>query len=160
MKLHFLKNNKLNKGFTLLETLVAVGIFTISILALLSVLANGIASTNAAKRKLTASYLAQQGVEYVRNERDKFIILNSTNPQVGWDAFKTWASTNPPSPAYTHPITYAITDPVFAGLTRTAQAVVNPTYPNEVKISATVSWNQGFGAQSVTFSEYLFNWTE
>ncbi len=148
MRSIILKNNKLNKGFTLLETLVAVAIFTVSVLALLSVLSGGIASTNYAKRKIMATYLAQQGVEYIRNQRDNYVILNSDNPQAGWDDF-TAAVTG---------YTYPITDPLFSGFTRTVLA----EFPSvdEVKISSTVSWNQGFGNQSFTFSENLFNWSE
>lgn len=149
MKLFFLKTNKAKRGFTLLETLVAVAIFTIAILALLAVLSNGIASTNYAKRKITATYLAQEGVEYVRNQRDGFIITNSDDPQVGWDDFVTWVT----------PFVYPITDTaVFPGFNRTVLAEFPSS--DEVKISVTVSWTQGFGNQSVTFSENLFNWTE
>lgn len=148
MKLYFSKKNKLNKGFTLLETLVAVAIFTVSILALLSILSSGISSTNYAKRKIAATYLAQQGVEYIRNQRDNYIISNQDDPQVGWNDFTDAAA------GYTYPVT----DPLFSGFTRTVLA----EFPSvdEVKISSTVSWDQGFGAQSVNFSVNLFNWSE
>ncbi len=75
-----------NTGFTLVETLVAISIFTISILGLMAVLASGIANTNYAKRKIIATYLAQEGIEYVRNMRDTYA-LYSANPSAGWTAF-------------------------------------------------------------------------
>ena len=56
-----------NTGFTLVETLVAISIFTISILGMLSVLASSIANTTYAKQKMVATYLAQEGIEYIRN---------------------------------------------------------------------------------------------
>lgn len=103
MRKIFLKiNNKSNKGFTrtpkfgvtpkgggftLVETLVAISIFTMSILALLSILASGISDTNYAKQKIIAGYLAQEGIEYVRNMRDTFVLYDPTDSQTGWNSF-------------------------------------------------------------------------
>ena len=61
-----LKHSFCRRGFTLVEMLVAVSIFTASILALLGILAQGISNTGYAKRKMIASYLAQEGVEYMK----------------------------------------------------------------------------------------------
>ena len=52
---------------------------------------------------------------------------------------------------------YSTTYP-SSGFTRTIKAI--PTSPDEVTITSTVSWNQGSGAHSITFSEDLFNWVE
>ncbi|MCE9585467.1 prepilin-type N-terminal cleavage/methylation domain-containing protein [Candidatus Nomurabacteria bacterium] len=74
-----------HKGFTIIETLVAISIFSISILSLMVILSNGISDTNYAKQKMTAEYLAQEGVEYVRNIRDSFALTSNTS---GWNDFK------------------------------------------------------------------------
>jgi len=58
------------QGFTLVETLVAIAIFASSITALMSISARGINDNVFVKNKLTASYLAAEGVELVRNMRD------------------------------------------------------------------------------------------
>lgn len=81
------KKDKKNSGFTLVETLVAISIFTMSILALLSILSQGISNTNYAKRKIIASYLAQEGIEYMRNMRDTFVLYDGTSSQNGWTNF-------------------------------------------------------------------------
>ncbi|MCX5711452.1 MAG: prepilin-type N-terminal cleavage/methylation domain-containing protein, partial [Candidatus Omnitrophica bacterium] len=83
------KKNELNKAFTLVETLVAISIFSASILGLLAILSQGISDTGYAKKKMTADYLAQEGIEYLRNMRDTFVLYNATDSQHGWDAFKT-----------------------------------------------------------------------
>ena len=80
-------------GFTLVETLVAVSIFSVSILGLMSILTNGISNTDYAKRKIIATYLAQEGVEYIRNMRDTYTLYDPTSSQNGWDLFVTKLNT-------------------------------------------------------------------
>ncbi|MEO5635114.1 MAG: type II secretion system protein [Candidatus Paceibacterota bacterium] len=87
MKYNFNKNFK--KGFTLVETLVAISIFSASLLAVMAVLSSGIASTNYTKTKLTASYLAQEGIEFIRNMRDTYVLYDVTSAQNGWNTFNT-----------------------------------------------------------------------
>lgn len=70
------------KGFTLVETLVAVTIFTVSLTALVAVTSRGVFDTNFSKNKITASYLAQEGIELVRNVRDSRSIQEQTFLQV------------------------------------------------------------------------------
>ncbi|MBU0611911.1 prepilin-type N-terminal cleavage/methylation domain-containing protein [Patescibacteria group bacterium] len=77
-----------NKGFTLVETLVAVSIFSISILSIMVVLGQGVSDANYAKRKMIASYLAQEGIEYMRNMRDTFALSPLTTSSEAWGEFK------------------------------------------------------------------------
>jgi prepilin-type N-terminal cleavage/methylation domain-containing protein len=62
--------NKRQAGFTLLETLVAVFILTIALNSLFSLVANSLFSSQYAKNEITATYLAQEAVDYIRNNRD------------------------------------------------------------------------------------------
>lgn len=82
---HFLNKKNKDNGFTLVEALVGVAIFSVAILALMSVLASGIKDINYAKKKLGAEYLAQEGIEYVRNVRDSYVLYPNTG---GWEGFK------------------------------------------------------------------------
>lgn len=81
------KFRRINKGFTLIETLVAVSIFTVSVLSLLVILTQGISNTNYAKKKTIAAYLNQEGIEYIRNMRDTFVLYDATDSQTGWNKF-------------------------------------------------------------------------
>ena len=85
----FLKQkNNFYKGFTLIETLVALSIFTTSVLAMVLILASSLEDTNYSKNKIIASYLAQEGIEYVRNMRDTYVLYEGANPETpGWNAF-------------------------------------------------------------------------
>jgi|CXWL01.1.fsa_nt_gi prepilin-type N-terminal cleavage/methylation domain-containing protein len=57
-------------GFTLVETLVAVSIISLSVTAPLFAASRALVAAEIARDKLTASYLAQEGIEYVRAMRD------------------------------------------------------------------------------------------
>ncbi len=85
MKYLKIKNNT-QKAFTLVETLVAISIFSMSLVAVMTLLGQGVGDTNYAKRKLTAEYLAQEGIEYIRNMRDTYIISASSTSS-GWSQF-------------------------------------------------------------------------
>ncbi len=78
---------KFNDGFTLVETLVAVSIFTLSLLIVMVVLGQGLSNTTNSQEKTIATYLAQEGIEYMRNMRDTFL-LYSTDATTGWTSFR------------------------------------------------------------------------
>ncbi len=64
------KFNIKNKGFTLVETLVAIAILSLAITGPMVIAQKGVSSSIYARDEVTAFYLAQEAVEYVRNVRD------------------------------------------------------------------------------------------
>lgn len=182
MKLFFKKINKSSKGFTLVETLVAISIFTVSLLGIMSVLASSIANTNYAKRKMVASYLAQEGIEYIRNMRDTKVLYGSGDSIGRWNQFKSdFSSCSSKNDAcgFKKPLPFDVS--VCSSLSDCKLYINNGGYDtvpsvydsgfirkiwmedvgngqSEVKIFSKVEWTQGSGGDSVTFSENLFNW--
>jgi len=61
---------KSNKGFTLIESMIAVTILTFAVAGPLYTASRAFVAAEIARDKLTASYLAQEGVEYMRAMRD------------------------------------------------------------------------------------------
>ena len=59
-----------SSGFTIVETLVAIAILLMSISAPLTIAEKGLASAETARQEITAFYLAQEAMEYIRNVRD------------------------------------------------------------------------------------------
>lgn len=59
------------RGFTLVETMVAVSILAIAVVGPMFAASRAIVAAKSSEYQLTASYLAQEGVEYVRAMRDK-----------------------------------------------------------------------------------------
>ena len=184
----FLKNkNKLtavHSGFTLVETLVAISIFSLSILGLISVLSQGIADINYAKQRMVGEYLAQEGIEYVRNIRDTYTLYHPQSGQDGWDDFKAKLA---PCVGITCGVDILV-DPLDAGSVfqcppencdlflnngaynisiylgantgfRRRMQVVETT-ADEMEVYVSVNWAQGSGNKEVKFYETLFNWVE
>lgn len=71
LKFKFNKGGK-NKssGLTMVETLVAISILTIAVIGPLGIIAQALHTSYYTRDQMTAYYLAQEAVEYVRNLRD------------------------------------------------------------------------------------------
>lgn len=62
--------NQSRKGFTLIETIVSIAILTIAIVGPMTLSARSIHASSGARLQLEATYLANEGIEVVRNLRD------------------------------------------------------------------------------------------
>src|SRR3989344_5952752 len=78
-----IKDKKFKEGFTLVESLVAISIFSIAVVTLLLSLGQGLSDTGYAKKKMTAEYFAQEGIEYIRNMRDTYVLYSPSD----WNGF-------------------------------------------------------------------------
>lgn len=85
IKNYILECNR-NKGFTLVETIVAVFILTISLAALLNLISTSLDAFKYSRDEVTANYLIQEVVDSVRNNRDSTAFLNTTSTG-GWTPF-------------------------------------------------------------------------
>lgn len=69
-----------HKGFTLIETMVAVTILAFAIVGPFVAIENALVASYAARDNLTATMLAQEGIEYVRGIRDANYLELIKNP--------------------------------------------------------------------------------
>ncbi len=79
------KRNKNNKGFAIMEVLVALFLITSGIIGSYILISSTISSTNYASDRFTANYLAQEGIELVRNIRDTNWLEPYSEPPVPYD---------------------------------------------------------------------------
>ncbi|MDD3006897.1 MAG: type II secretion system protein [Candidatus Pacebacteria bacterium] len=68
--MYFKKYDNKDKGFTLMEVIVSVGIVAFAFVGVMAVFASNIRVEIASRDKTTASYLAQEAMEIIKNERD------------------------------------------------------------------------------------------
>lgn len=80
---------KKNKGFTLVETMFAVFILTFTIVGLMTVVANSLFAARYARDEITANYLLQEVIDYVRNDRDTTVFLGAVAGPTNWANFLT-----------------------------------------------------------------------
>jgi prepilin-type N-terminal cleavage/methylation domain-containing protein len=82
------------RGFTLIETLVAISILTIAVVSPMALTAQALTTAYYARDQITAFYLAQEAIEDVRAVRDTQILIISQNPG-GGDLFGSIPVENP-----------------------------------------------------------------
>lgn len=87
------KKNK--KGFTLVETLVALAIVMVGLTAAFSVAEVGVSSSTFAKERITAYFLAQEALEALKNRRDYNLLANSAGVPTNWLDGLTTGTTAP-----------------------------------------------------------------
>jgi len=75
------------KGFTLLETLIAIAIMTVAVGSAFTMAQKSLMTSYQSKNQIAAYFLAAEGLELVRNIRDSVAFYNNKNPtssQIGW----------------------------------------------------------------------------
>jgi len=75
------KNSGRQKGFTLLEMIFAITIISVGVLGIYNGMSFAIANTQKAREFFMGAYLAQEGIEIVKNMRDTNWVANSA-----WDS--------------------------------------------------------------------------
>src|SRR3989338_3680347 len=157
------------KGFTIIESLVAISILLVAIAGAGSAIQTGISSYIFSKDQIIAFYLAQEGFEQVRNYRDENVLngrfwLAGAVPSVPYyvdatqNAFTLCPGTCPfikqdqESGAYGHNASWDITT-IFRIEIRLEQ--IND---HEVAIYVTIHWNKGATARQFAARENIFNW--
>ena len=156
------------KGFTLLEVIIAVFVTTIGLIGVVNVINQVIIRTEVLSKRLTAVYLAQEGIEIVRNIRDENW-LNGRNFDNGISESEYEADYTSTSLFLSPPGTgrfLYITDGFYTYETLGGEQT---PYKRKIIISdltsgpagkftvtVTVSWDDGLS--SVSVSEVLHNW--
>ena len=166
------------RAFTLIETFVAITVLLISLAGPLSIAAQALKSAYYARDEITAFYLAQEGIEYVRAVRDQNYLtsaawLTGLDPacvapntcEVDFPHF--WSQTCGGGSAACGPLVidanglfeYQIQANTTPSLfTRTLTITTVAGAPDERSVTVTVSWVSAGINRSFQLSERLFNW--
>lgn len=173
-----------NRGFTLIETFVAISILTISVVAPMTLASKSLSISYYVRDQVTASYLSQEAIETIRNIRDANILedllLGSGTDQMAGipstsgapftvDAHAAATSAMQLCPGTCPPIEF---DGTFYGyddgsggtwvptrFTRTVRATYVDAAQNNLRLSVEVTWQTGgYQTRTVTMSEDLYRW--
>lgn len=88
---------KSGAGFTIIELIISIFVLSIAVVGIFAAFSVMVILTSDASDRLTAAYLAQEGMEVIRNMRDSNWLNMDTNPSSGttWDEyFSTCESTS------------------------------------------------------------------
>lgn len=72
--MRYTREHKKNQGFSLIETLIGISIFLIVFVAFSEVSRRSLENIDVTKRKITAQYLAEEGVEYVKQIQKSYVL--------------------------------------------------------------------------------------
>lgn len=156
-----------NKGFTLLETVIATFIVTVGIIGILIVSQDSVLIVYQARDRLTAAYLAKEGMEIVRNIRDDNWLQT---PPRAWNAELT-AGSHMASFNDRTLQSYVINTPLLINAggfynyasggrtTKFTRRIIISSVPevpggNAIRVNVQVNWRD----QSFSVEEILYNW--
>lgn len=153
------------RGFTLLESMVAIAIFSIGISTAVFVITQSINVGTRTRNKIIAANLTQEGIEVVRNIRDRNWLAGRqwtdgidalTNACLQYDSDYGAIDGSCSSGANLsfNGARYVQTaSPAQFSRTVTTQLIVGP--PDQLKVSVTTTCGMGC---SITAEDYLYNW--
>jgi prepilin-type N-terminal cleavage/methylation domain-containing protein len=164
-----------NRGFTLIETFVAISILLVSLAGPLSIAAKALQSAYYSRDEITASYLADEAIEYVRAIRDQNYLSDQSDWLTGLDdPTKNCIDNNctVDFPHFTHAACNGACAPLLIDpndlynqqsgtptiYTRTLNIHSVPGRPDEMDAEVTVSWQAGSLVRQFVISEHIFNW--
>lgn len=157
-----------NHGFTLIEVLLAVFIFMVGISSLSITINMAVSSITETKSKLIASYLAQEGIEIVRNIRDSNWLVQRDNPGFAWDsglALGDYEADYQNQALLGYAGRYLNSDGngfySYSAGTATKfkrKIAISDKTANSLKVSSRVDWEVRTRPYNIEVVEYLYNW--
>lgn len=177
METHNIKDKAQQKrGFTLIETLVAITVLVVAVSTPISLAAQSLFTAFYAKDQTTAFYLAQEGIEVVKNRRDHNLLAILNGGAGTWlDAIPLGTDLyvdTPNNAIYTNAtcpqncpilsydgVFYNHTSGTPSRFSRTVRVVQDTADANEALIESTVTWKTGsFQQRDFSISERIYNW--
>ncbi len=170
--------NKNDAAFTLLEVIVAIFILAVGVGGAFSLISQTLSVASLIELKLTGSYLAQEGIEIVKNLRDKAWLEQGPPPGIPWTEYLSIA------PGTSWEVDYLTQDleergyidpgsflNIDANNFYSYQVSDNPTKfirrieiksvePDRIGILIEVKWKERGRSHSIEILEYITNWYE
>lgn len=167
-------------GFTLVESLVAISILVLAIVGPMTIAQNGLTSAFYSRNRMTAVFLAQDAIEYIKGVRDENVstpnwldkldscfvnqandpgcrinTISDTNSISTEDGLKL--NFNPSDNSYNYDINSGAASPFTRNIKIEKISVGGGE--NAIFVRVVVNWRESTGGQnSVEVSNLLYNW--
>ncbi|MBI4121236.1 MAG: prepilin-type N-terminal cleavage/methylation domain-containing protein [Parcubacteria group bacterium] len=164
---------KAQKGFSLIEALVAISVLVLSLTGTMTVASRGLFSSDVARDQIVAFYLAQEAVEFVRNVRDNNALgdvdwLTRLDPTCTSTDCRIDVNATPPNDIVSCGAACPVlrlssndifnygsgTDTVFRRTVRINETVAD----REATIDVTIAWDRRGHERNFTIREHIFHW--
>jgi type II secretory pathway pseudopilin PulG len=166
-------NLKSKRGFTLIEALIAISILIIGIVSSFILVTRALYNTNIIQDRLTASFLAQEGLELVRQIRDSNYLNKINGGSINWDnnlapgtyriSFENGLEKiQSPNEAqlYFHDdsglFNYISSDGKLTSFSRKIN--IEQISSDELKITTIINWQTKGSEYTIQVEDHLFNW--
>lgn len=170
---------ELKKGFTIIESLVAIAILVAAVIGAMSAVQSGLSSYTFSKDQITAFYLAQEGFEQLRNIRDENhlngvdwltgIASNSNDPCYFGQActvspVETSVATRCPAPGSCPVLRQDPTDGFYGynsawPLSKFRREIqLSSVSATEIAATVSVYWSKGLINRQFKVKENILNW--
>jgi len=180
-----LQITNLRRGFTVLETIIAITVISLAIAGATSAVTTGLIGASIAKDQVQAFYLAQEAVEILRNKRDTNILTNFNGTATNWLAGIAELATDPCAPGNTCTVdafAYSLSNSGCTGWNSCPylrQDSLNYLYgydgswvetpfrrevqieiisATEIAVTVQVSWTHGLSSRSFKTKTILMSW--
>jgi prepilin-type N-terminal cleavage/methylation domain-containing protein len=131
--------NNNNKGFTLIEVVMATFIIAVGTLGVFGLLQRTISANSATSSRMAASYLAQEGIENVRNQRDSNWLKQRSDPGLAWDD--------------------GIVSGDWSAIDKfERRTIITKPQPDKIVSSVEVKWPEPSGTSEVFAETELYDW--
>lgn len=160
-------------GFTLIETLVAITVLLLAVTGPLTIAARSLSSANFSQDQIAAFYLGQEGIEAVRNIRDKNAIVGQSwltgleNCRSGssctidsTDNSVSLCSGACPKIKYNSSSGLYGYNAVWSDSKFTRTIRISETSSTEAVITVVISWQSGTLSKQFTIDENVLNWQQ
>lgn len=155
-----------NKGFSLLEVLVAIFIISIGITGAVSLVNYSISSVAVGKSQIIASNLAQEGIEIVRSIRDSNWLENaawdsgldgcSSGCRVQYDSGALLSLSGNPALKIDSNSFYQYDSGTNTFFHR--KITISDISANEIKVVSEITWSERARSFSVSAENRLYDW--